>query len=286
MILRKKSPRPTLARNRQNLRLLYVGLCTLQMLVMAAGLVVAYRVEKTYSRQIEYETVLNGHLRTVIAMRALADNAAPPSPDTPHTEWNEERSRVQSASNLFKAQAEAFLKEIESTAGADFGNCGEYLRSVLELMPQVVQETEQAGQTLQAKDGLRLRTHLFNAGRTFDRLQKRSAISTLRFPLLRTSRWRRTRCWRGARATIWSGSRSWDFSWSCRRRPMPAGSAGRSRSLKRNCRRKRMRWKTGSRSAQGSCAARSRRDAASSASTAAAIACWRWWPKAPPSSRS
>ncbi len=161
-----------LKRNRNQLTLLYVGLCVLQTSIMAAGLVVAYRVEKTYSQHIAYETVLNGHLRTVIAMRALADNASPPGPDTASTEWEDEASRVHNASSLFTSQAENLRKEMQSYGDAAFGNCGEYLRSVRELMPQVVDQTEQAGRALKAKDDLRFRTYLFDAGRTFDRLQK------------------------------------------------------------------------------------------------------------------
>ena len=93
-----------LKRNRNQLTLLYLGLCVLQTSIMAAGLVVAYKVEKTYSRHIAYETVLNGHLRTVIAMRALADNALPPGPDTAPAEWDDEASRVQNASSSSPAR--------------------------------------------------------------------------------------------------------------------------------------------------------------------------------------
>ena len=97
--------RQTLDRNRNRLGLLYLGLCAVQMLIMAAGLILAHGVENIYSKQISYSAELNAHQRAVSGLRVLADSASPPSVDIGTDDWDGEWSRIEYSSELFERNA-------------------------------------------------------------------------------------------------------------------------------------------------------------------------------------
>src|SRR5580692_9412608 len=63
--------------DRNKLRLLYGALCAAQLLVMGMGLVVAYQIEKSYSRNIEYEKTVNSEHRAIDELEVYARAASP-----------------------------------------------------------------------------------------------------------------------------------------------------------------------------------------------------------------
>jgi signal transduction histidine kinase/DNA-binding response OmpR family regulator len=134
------------------------------MLIIAASLVLAHRVENIYSKQISYAAELNAHQRSVSVLRVLADSASPPSVDIVPGDWDEEWSRIQHSSELFVRSARQLLEQLESSGDA-LSNGQQYLQSATEEMPQVVEQTRQAGDALKAKQTALFRTHLFYADR-------------------------------------------------------------------------------------------------------------------------
>lgn len=140
----------------------------MQMLIMSAGLVVAHRVEQTYSTDILYGARLNAYQRAVAGLRVLADNAAPPSVDIVQSDWEQEWSRIQYASKLFNRNAEQLAAQTELTAGCT--GCNTYLQSLTDEMEQMVEQVREAGEALQSRDKLLFRTHLLYADRRVTRV--------------------------------------------------------------------------------------------------------------------
>jgi hypothetical protein len=64
-------------RNRDKLRLLYVALCTAQLIIMGLGLAVAYQIEKSYSRNIAYENSVNAEHQAMDQLEVFARAASP-----------------------------------------------------------------------------------------------------------------------------------------------------------------------------------------------------------------
>ncbi|MGA2961339.1 MAG: EAL domain-containing protein [Candidatus Korobacteraceae bacterium] len=149
--------------------MLYIGLCAIQMLIMAAGLVLAHRVENIYTKQISYSAELNTRQRAVSELRVLADSASPPSVDIVADDWDGEWSRIQYSSELFVRSARQLQQQIEPS-GAVLSNGQQYLQSATEEMPQVVEQIRQAGDALRVKNTTLFRTHLFYADRVLARL--------------------------------------------------------------------------------------------------------------------
>ena len=152
-----RARRYALKGRRNALSLVYVGLCALQMAILASGLALAYRMEKSYTAQIDYGATLNTYQRAITEMRLLADDAAAPAADVTPSGWEEEWSRIQNASNLFIDREQKLQKECA------LASCREYLESLSSEMEQLVQQSSQAGQALRAGDKLMVRTHLFYA---------------------------------------------------------------------------------------------------------------------------
>ncbi len=161
--------RQALDRNRNRLGMLYLGLCAVQMLIMAAGLILAHGVENIYSKQISYSAELNAHQRAVSELRVLADSASPPSVDIDTNDWDGEWSRIQYSSELFVRNARQLQQQIEPS-GATLSPGQQYLQSATEEMPQVVEQIRQAGDALRTKQRALFRTHLFYADRVLARL--------------------------------------------------------------------------------------------------------------------
>ncbi len=135
------------------------------MLIMAAGLVLAHRVENIYSKQISYAAELNAHQRAVSGLRVLADSASPPSADIAQADWDGEWSRIQYSSEYFVRIARQLLQQFESS-GAALSNCQPYLESATEEMAQVEDQIRRAGEALRAKDKILFHTHLLYADRS------------------------------------------------------------------------------------------------------------------------
>ena len=74
---------------------------------MAADLILAHRLERSYSAQIAYETTLNQHQHGVAQLRALADAGAPAGVDASPDDWAAGVERVHYGSALFVGQTQS-----------------------------------------------------------------------------------------------------------------------------------------------------------------------------------
>lgn len=159
-----KKNRYALKGRRNALSFIYVGLCAVQMAILAAGLTMAFRMEANYAAQSAYGATLNNHQRAITEMRVLADSAAAPAVDVTQSAWGEEWSRIQYSSKLFIERVRKLHNE------PALATCQGYLESLSTEMEQMVQQTDQAGQALSAGDKLLFRTHLFYADRAYARV--------------------------------------------------------------------------------------------------------------------
>jgi diguanylate cyclase (GGDEF)-like protein len=128
-------------RKHNPLRFLYAALCVLQLSIMGADLVLAHRLERSYSAQLSYETMLNQHQHGVAQLRALADAASPAGADANDEDWTAGVERVQYGSKLFAERTQKLLLEALSSDDIVFSNCARDLRSLLaesqEMLHQV-----------------------------------------------------------------------------------------------------------------------------------------------------
>ena len=67
--------------HRHRLRLLFAILCTSQLLVTGIGLVVAYQVLQSYSRNLAYEHSVNDTRETIRELEVLARASSPEALD-------------------------------------------------------------------------------------------------------------------------------------------------------------------------------------------------------------
>ena len=170
MSARTRTPeRQALNHDRYKLSILYIGLCAVQMVIIAASLMLAHNVENIYSKQISYSAELNAHQRAVSELRLLAKSAAPPSVDIVADDWGGEWSRVQYSSELFVRSAQQLQQQIESSR-VKVVDGQQYLQSATEEMPQVLEQIRQAGDALRRKQTTLFHTDLFYADRLLDRL--------------------------------------------------------------------------------------------------------------------
>ena len=138
---------PVIRRKHLRLRFLYAALCVLQLSIMAADLILAHRLERSYSAQIAYETTLNQHQHGVAQLRALADAGSPAGVDASPDDWAAGVERVRYGSALFIGRTQTLLSEAQSSSDPAFSSCAADLRSLLsesEAMVRQVQRAEDA----------------------------------------------------------------------------------------------------------------------------------------------
>ena len=117
---------------------------------MAADLILAHRLERSYSAQIAYETALNQHQHGIAQLRALADAGAPAELDASPDDWAAGVERVQYGSALFRQRAQMLLAEAESSGDPAFSGCAADLRSLLSESQAMVRQVQQAEQARRA----------------------------------------------------------------------------------------------------------------------------------------
>ena len=162
---------PVLHRKHIRLRFLYAALCVLQLSIMAADLILAHRLERSYSAQIAYETALNQHQHGIAQLRALADAGAPAELDASPDDWAAGVERVQYGSALFQQQAQTLLAEAESSADPAFSGCAADLRSLLSESQAMVRQVQQAEQARRAASLPLFKAASFAADRNLSHLR-------------------------------------------------------------------------------------------------------------------
>ena len=146
----KQSPGcpPVIHRKHIRLRFLYAALCMLQLSIMGAGLTLAYRLERSYSAQIAYETTLNEHQHGVAQLRALVDAGAPAGVEANDDDWAAGVERVQYGSALFADRTQQLLSEAQCLAECShnpaFSRCADDLRALLAESQAMVRQVKQA----------------------------------------------------------------------------------------------------------------------------------------------
>jgi len=101
--------------HRHKLRLFYLTLCASQLVVTGMGLLVAYQVLNSYSRDISYESSLNAARRAVAELEVLARAASPQSLTLDDNTWGPDQlSQLDYASKLFLPRAQAFSTNLNT----------------------------------------------------------------------------------------------------------------------------------------------------------------------------
>lgn len=162
-----KSSRTTWAVGKNRLRALYIALCIFQLVVMSAGLLVGYRIEKSYSTSIENEIRVNAQRRELIELAALADAAAPPSMDADDIERDEQISSIQSAATLFISKVELLIQQ-SSLRDSPLSSSGDEFRKMVRDMGDIVLQVRLAAQ---AREPDQVRAHLMYADRALTRVR-------------------------------------------------------------------------------------------------------------------
>jgi diguanylate cyclase (GGDEF)-like protein len=157
-------------RKHNKLRFLFAALCVLQLSFMTADLVVAHRLERSYSAQISNEARLNEHQHGVAQLRALADAGAPASLDATEDDWNGGVDRVRYASALFIDLAQQLLNEAKSSHDIAFSNCADDLQSLTAEMQALVRQVKRADDARRAGDKPGFEAASMYADRNFSRL--------------------------------------------------------------------------------------------------------------------
>jgi len=139
---------PVIRRKHIRLRFLYAALCVLQLSIMSAGLILAYRLERSYSAQIAYETTLNQHQHGVAQLRALVDAGEPAGVDASDEDWAAGVERVRYGSALFADRTQQLLDQAECLAQCShnpaFTRCADDLRALLAESQAMVRQVKLA----------------------------------------------------------------------------------------------------------------------------------------------
>src|SRR5580692_10073705 len=132
--------------NRNKLRLLYGALCAAQLIVMGMGLVVAYQIERSYSRNIEYEKTVNDEHRAIDELEIYARAA---SPETlaldDSTSGPSQLTQITYASGIFLRKAQDLLDESERSPNSPLARSQPDLKTLISEMGMVTQQSRLAG---------------------------------------------------------------------------------------------------------------------------------------------
>src|ERR1700733_11074541 len=118
--------------HRHKLRLFYLTLCASQLVVTGLGLLVAYQVLNSYSRDISYESSLNAARRAVTELEVLARAASPQTLTLDDgTSGPQQLSQLDYASTLFLTKTQTLLDESARTPDSPLVRSQAHLRSLI-----------------------------------------------------------------------------------------------------------------------------------------------------------
>jgi len=145
--------------DRRKLTLLYVGLCAMLLLMMIAGLTLAYCMERAHAQRLKYTTTLNSYQKAVSELRVVASAAEPPNPGVEKEEWDAELGSIEYASKLFLL----WLRQMQQRA--ECGNSRQLLGLIATEMQELVGSVRRADDALRVNDQPAVQTYLSYADR-------------------------------------------------------------------------------------------------------------------------
>jgi diguanylate cyclase (GGDEF)-like protein len=157
---------------RNKLRLFYLGLCVSQLVVMGLGLAVAYQVQRSYSRNIDYETSVNAGHRALDELEVFARAASPESLALDDNSSDPSQlSQVAYASRIFLQKAQELQNESERSPGSPLVRSQPDLRTLISQMNMVAAQSRLAGEAWAQNDSALARARLTYADRAAERVQ-------------------------------------------------------------------------------------------------------------------
>ena len=157
--------------NRHKLRVLYLVLCAAQLAIMGIGLTVAYQIQRSYSRTIDYEGSVNAEHRAINELEVLArvtsTGTAAPTDDSVLPQI----SQTDYASKIFLRKAKDLLDESERQPTSPLGRSHSDLQALIDQMNMVGQQMKLAQEALAQRDTLLVRARFTYADRAAARIQ-------------------------------------------------------------------------------------------------------------------
>lgn len=158
--------------NRHKLRLLYLALCTAQLIVTGMGLAVAYQVHRSYLRNIEYESSVNSEHRAISELQSLARVASPESLELDDdSDGSSQFSQIRYSSTIFLRKVQKLRDEADRDPRSPLVRCKQDLDSLTSEMTMVAQQSQLAGAAFDKHNVPESRAHLTYADRAATRVQ-------------------------------------------------------------------------------------------------------------------
>ncbi|HTC62272.1 MAG TPA: EAL domain-containing protein [Candidatus Saccharimonadales bacterium] len=160
-----------MSENRHKLRVLFFALCTAQLIIMGLGLSVAYQIQRSYSRNIDYESSVNAEHQAVdelaVLSRVTSAGTVTPTDDTALSQI----SQVKYASNIFLRKAQILLDESERLPNSPLGRSHSDFQDLISQMQMVAEQTSLAQDALNQNEPLLVRARFTYADRAASRVQ-------------------------------------------------------------------------------------------------------------------
>jgi diguanylate cyclase (GGDEF)-like protein len=158
-------------KNRHRLRLLYIALCAAQLLVTGLGLAVAYQVQRSYSRTIDYEKLVSDKRRAIDQLTVYARSTSPESLDLDdQSSGPAQLSQIQYAAKIFLRKNQDLLDEAESAPDSPLARADSDLQELKSQMEMLADQSRLAGVAWQ-KDSSLARARMTYASRASTRVQ-------------------------------------------------------------------------------------------------------------------
>jgi len=157
--------------NRNKLRVLYFALCAAQLVLMGTGLAVAYQIQRSYSRNIDYESSANAEHRAIDELQVLArvtsSGTVAPTDDSVLSQI----SQTNYAAKIFLRKTQDLLAESERFPNAPLGRSHSDLQALLTQMNMVADQMRLAQEALNQQDKLLVEARFTYADRASARVQ-------------------------------------------------------------------------------------------------------------------
>ena len=157
--------------NRYKLGLLYLALCAAQLVIMGFGLAVAYQIQRSYSRNIDYESSVNVEHRAINELEVFARVASAGTVAPTDESVLSQISQTQYAAKSFLRKTQELLDDSEREPGSPIGRSHSDLQELISQMNMVVEQTELARQAYAQGDSLLVRARFTYADRASARVQ-------------------------------------------------------------------------------------------------------------------
>ena len=159
-------------KNRHRLRVLYLALCAAQLLVTGLGLAVAYQVQRSYSRTIDYEKLVSDKRRAIDELAVYARVTSPESLDLDdQSSGPAQVSQIDYAAQIFLRKTQDLLNEASRDPNSPLLRSMSDLNDLKSQMQMLSQQSHLAGEAWAQNDSSLARARLTYASRAGTRVQ-------------------------------------------------------------------------------------------------------------------